>query len=65
MKACEVTGWFDAGHVGELEEAIRRDANAETPLFGFAGFEIGESFVADEIDDGVGGVAVFVRADAR
>lgn len=59
METCEITRRFDAGYVGERG----RYANAETPLFGFAGFEIGESFVANKIHKNIGGMAVFVCAD--
>ena len=63
METCEIPGGFDAGYIGEFEEAVWRDADAEAPSFGFAGFEIGESFVADKIHKNIGGMAVFVCAD--
>lgn len=63
METCEIPGVFDAGHVGKFKEALGRHADAETPLFGFAGFEVGESFVADEVDKDIGGMAVFAGAN--
>ena len=64
LETCEITGRFDAGYVGEFDETVGRYANAETPLVGFAGFEVGESFVAEEIHEDIGGMIVFVGADA-
>lgn len=58
MKASPVSGRFYPRKICQLNKPIRRNSCAETPSFGFAGFEIGEFFTADGVDKKIARLAV-------
>lgn len=55
---------LDAGDVGQLQEAIRRNLDAETPLLGLAGLEMGEALSAHAVDQDIGGLVMQLRDGA-
>jgi hypothetical protein len=50
MKASPVSSRFYTRKICQLDKPIRRNSCAETPSFGFTGFEIGKFFAADRVD---------------
>jgi len=56
MEPSHVSGRLDPRDVGQLQEAVGRDAEAETPLLRFAGLEIGEGLAGDGIYENVAGM---------
>ncbi len=56
---------FYAGYIGEFEESFRHHADAETPLFGLAGFEVGELLACHGIPEDVLGRGKQCRCAAR
>ena len=53
MVAPSISRRFDAGNVGEFEEAIWRNFDIEAPLFGLTRFEVGEVGGVNRIDQDV------------
>ena len=58
MKASPISSRFYTGEIGQLDKPIRRNSCTESPSFGVTGFEIGECFTTDRVDENIARLTV-------
>src|SRR5271157_5867167 len=58
MKAPPVSGGFNPGHIGQLNESIGRYSRTESPPLRITGLEIGELLATDGVDKEIVGLLV-------